>query len=253
MGCCDALLKAILVITNVVVMVAGAALVVVGAIFLAGNFDFFPDLEEYSNNVDAVLIAMIVIGVVLLIVGMVGCCGACTGKSGLLNFYFVVVFIVLILELVIIIVGVVKKDEVMEASDEAATTLFEGYTSRFISAVKNPTAISDAEALAVNWAQFSFSCCGLTNGPSYWKTDGNTEIPPGCCSDWTGTFNLDGDALKTSCSTDATTYSIGCTEAFNNFVEDFGIVLIVVIVLIMVFEIICLIAACVSKKKELVA
>ena len=48
---------------------------------------------------------MIVIGVILFLVGVVGCCGAVTGKSGLLNLYFVVVLIVVILEIVVIILG----------------------------------------------------------------------------------------------------------------------------------------------------
>ena len=48
---------------------------------------------------------MMVIGGVLLLVGMLGCCGACTGKTGLLNFYFIIVFLVVVLEIVIIVLG----------------------------------------------------------------------------------------------------------------------------------------------------
>jgi hypothetical protein len=59
----------------------------------------------FRSNVNSVLIPMMVIGAVLFIVGVIGCCGAITGKSGLLNVYFVIVLIVVILELVIIILG----------------------------------------------------------------------------------------------------------------------------------------------------
>ena len=41
-------MKAILVITNVMVMVAGAVLLVAGGIFYSKQFDFFPELEDYS-------------------------------------------------------------------------------------------------------------------------------------------------------------------------------------------------------------
>ena len=48
---------------------------------------------------------MMVIGGVLFLVGVAGCFGAATGKSGLLNIYFVVVLVVLVLEIIVVVLG----------------------------------------------------------------------------------------------------------------------------------------------------
>jgi len=249
MGCCDVLMKAVLIITNVVVMLAGIVMLVAGGIFFSKKFDFFPELEDYSNNVNAVLIPMIVIGVILFLVGVVGCCGAVTGKSGLLNLYFVVVLIVVILEIVVIILGVVRKADFVEATEEQAEKLFGEYQEVYCA--KNGEIEADV-ALAVNTAQFVFECCGLTDGPSYWYVNGNEDneqVPPGCCSEWGG-VDIPVSGLMTCAET---TYSAGCTEKVNEIADEFGVVIIVVMVVIIVFELLCLIAACYSKNQEMVA
>ena len=60
---------------------------------------------NFRSNVNAVLIPMMVIGAVLFVVGLIGCCGAVSGKAAVLNIYFVIVLIVVILEIVIIVLG----------------------------------------------------------------------------------------------------------------------------------------------------
>jgi len=245
MGCCEGCLKFILFITNFIVMLAGTVLLVAGGIFYAKNFDFFPELEQYSNNVNAVLIPMMVVGGILFLVGMVGCCGACSGKSGLLNFYFAILLLAVLLEIVVLILGIVYKDEFIEETIDAATKLFEEYKSDY-------TNLDGDVALGVNLAQFVFHCCGLVDGPSYWKEGDQTRVPPGCCSDWNGS-DIPASGYIESCSGDGKPYNEGCTEKVTNLANDFGYVIIIIIVLVIVFQILCLFAACYSKKKELVA
>ena len=48
MGCFEACLKVILIITNVVIMLTGAVILLTGAIFFTKKFDIFPELENYS-------------------------------------------------------------------------------------------------------------------------------------------------------------------------------------------------------------
>lgn len=254
MGCCEVLMKAILIITNVVVLVAGAVLLVAGGIFYAKKFDFFPELENYSTNVNTVLIPMMVIGAVLFLVGIIGCCGAITGKSGLLNIYFIVVLIVVILEIVIIILGVVKKKDFVKATEKFAKELFDKYKGKYVTKPSVGT-ITNAEALAVNSAQWVFSCCGLTKGATWWTTDGSkpAKVPPGCCSNWDGK-NVDyAVGLVDSGCGDGTLYEEGCTEKLESLASEFQTVIIIVIVVVIVFEIICLAAACYSKKNDMVA
>jgi len=259
MGCCEVLMKAILIITNVVVLVAGAALLVAGGVFYAKKFDFFPTLEDYSTNVNSVLIPMMVIGAVLFLVGVIGCCGAITGKSGLLNVYFVVVLIVVILEIVIIILGVVKKGDFVKLTEDYSGKLFGQYKKEYVTDTDGKIEMDKDSALAVNTAQYVFSCCGLTDGPTWW-TGGQAyeKLPPGCCSTWEGT-DIPATGLIAAkdgkCGTDnkGTVYKEGCTEKVKALANDFEAVIIIVIVAVIVFEIICLAAACYSKKNDMVA
>lgn len=240
-------MKAILVITNVVVMVAGAVLLVAGGIFFSKKFDFFPDLEDYSTNVNAVLIPMMIIGGVLFVVGLIGCCGAVTGKAAVLNIYFVIVLIVVILEIVIIILGVVKKDDFVKSTETYTNELFAKYKEVY---VDNNGSMDDDETLAVNAGMNIFECCGLTGGPAYWGTS-DGKVPPGCCSGWEGKNIV--DALVACDGEDEEIYQTGCITKVKDLADEFGTVIIIVTVVVIVFEIICLAAACYSKKNDMVA
>ena len=59
----------------------------------------------FSTSVQPVLVPMMIMGGILLVVGLVGCCGACSQKSGLLNVYFIVILVCVVAELIILIYG----------------------------------------------------------------------------------------------------------------------------------------------------
>ncbi|XP_063676851.1 23 kDa integral membrane protein-like [Bolinopsis microptera] len=244
---CEFIMKTILIITNVVVMVAGAIMLVAGVVFFTKKFDFFPDLKDYSTNVNSILIPMMVIGGVLFLVGVAGCFGAATGKSGLLNIYFVVLLVVLVLEIIVVVLAIVKKQAFVDATEDAAKKLFEKYKKQFVEEESAEELTDITEILAVNSAQSIFHCCGLTKGPSYWKTDSQTDVPPGCCSDWNGE---DIPELKLESCAEDKIYKTGCTEKVNDLADQFGVIILIIVASVMAFEILCLIAACCSKKND---
>jgi len=108
--------------------------------------------------------------------------------------------------------------------------------------------MDDDETLAVNAGMYVFECCGLEGGKAYWGTTDGT-VPPGCCSTWNGE---DVDEALTTCAAEDT-YDTGCIEKVKSLADEFGIVVIIVTIAVIVFEIICLAAACYSKKNEMVA
>jgi len=231
-------------------MLGGALFLIVGAIFYTKQQDFFPELEDYSYDMGSAMIAMMAIGGVLFLFGFVGCLGACSGKSGLLNIYFIVVLICVILEIVVIILSIVKRDDFEDAAEKAAQDLFTKYADRWM---KGNTAIeiSDDENNAVNYAQSTFECCGLS------KTDmWEGKVPPGCCSgfsqdEWQKDANR--QYALDACPADTTKYTTDCVTQVHNLADEYGVVIIVIVCVIIGFELICLIAACVSKKKKYVA
>jgi uncharacterized membrane protein len=255
MGCLEILLKGILIVTNVVVMVAGLLLLVVGGIFFTKTFDFYPDLEDYNSNINAILIPMLVLGGILLLVGLVGCLGACTGKAGLLNVYFIVVLIVVVLEVALIILVVVKKDDVKEAALEAAEELCTEYLT-----LADSESMDDTNKLAVNMAQSLAGCCGYDTGASYWDDavkpygrNSSLYLPPGCCSGWNQEDMDDSFVLCSSFTDDDATYEEGCVEKMESTLDSLGVVIIAIVAAIIIFQLICLFAACYSKKNDMVA
>ena len=62
-----------------------------------------------------------------------------------------------------IFVAIVKKQAFVDATEEAAGTLFDTYKKQFVEmdqAVATDKELTDTEILAVNSAQFIFQCCG---------------------------------------------------------------------------------------------
>ena len=249
MGCSEFFLKIFLFLTNLVVTVVGTALLAGGIVFSIKQFDFFPDLKDYSINVNSVLIPVIITGAALLVVGLLGCWGAAAGNSKLLNLYFLIVFLIIILEVAVIALGVVKKDDFVEQAQDFAKELFGDYRKAYVE--QDGSTLADNKALAVNSAQFVFQCCGLVDGPSFWKKserDSSYTVPPGCCNDWNG---KDMTAPLVTCADK--TFEKSCTDKINDLGSKFGMLILAGIVVVIVFEILCLVAACYSKNKGVVA
>lgn len=245
MGCCEFIMKAILVIINSIVILSGLALLVSGGIYLSKAHEYFEvaELDQYSSDIKPVAIPLMVIGGILLVVGLVGCCGAISGKNGLLNIYIIVVVITVVVEVAVCVYCVVKKDAILEASVEGGEYL--------VSNVNFGNA-TDNDITTINSIQYVLSCCGTTGKDSY-TTSG---FPKSCCNDYT--YNTeDGSAselnLVADCGADGKVYDQGCTDAFTQNFNNIGLVIGILIGIIIVFELFCVIAACVSKKHDMVA
>jgi len=242
MGCCEFIMKAILVIINSIVILSGLALLVSGGIYLSQAHEYFnvEELNEYSSDIKPIAIPLMVIGGVLLVVGLVGCCGAISGKNGLLNIYIIVVVITVVIEVAVCVYCVVKKDSILDTSVEGGQYL--------VNQVNNGTA-TDSDITAVNSIQYLLTCCGTTGKDSY---KGST-FPKSCCSDYT---YEDATSTKLDRVSDCGSGEIntdGCTNAFTQNFNNIGLGIGILIGIIIVFELFCVIAACVSKKHDMVA
>jgi len=74
-NCCDALMKYLIFILNFVLFAVGCALIALGAYVKAEADDYLNFLGDAYLNTSVVFI---VLGVIVLLVGFFGCCGACT-------------------------------------------------------------------------------------------------------------------------------------------------------------------------------
>lgn len=243
MGCCEFIMKAILVIINSIVILSGLALLVSGGVYLSKAHEYFDveELAQYSSDIKPIAIPLMVIGGILLVVGLVGCCGAISGKHGLLNVYIIVVIITVVVEVAVCVYCVVKKDSILEASVEGGEYL--------VNNVNHGNA-TDNDIKAINSIQYLLSCCGTTGEESY--TGGS--FPKSCCDGYTYEDDTSSKLdLVATCGDKGAVYEQGCTDAFTQNFNNVGLAIGVLIGIIIVFELFCVIAACVSKKHDMVA
>jgi len=247
-------MRMILVVVNVVVLAAGLVLLVAGGVFYTNSkFNFFPDLqlENYTGaDLKSALIPVMVLGAVLLLIGLVGCVGACTGKTGFLNVYFVVVLVIVVLEIALAIFCFVKKDQVKTKVTDTATKVFEDYKN-------NWATITDNEKIAVNTMQSAVGCCGVVNGSVWWGYSGDM-VPPGCCTGFDVKKYNDANPMPQTLAKDdaacgGTIYTDGCTEKVTSLLNEFGIIFLIILLAIVIFEMICMCGACYAKKNDMVA
>lgn len=236
MSCCEALLRVLLVLVNLLMVAVGGVMLIIGIVFKLDKEDLI-ELSDYSTSMAGVTLAIIVIGAVIALVGLLGCMGACLKKNGILNFYFVIVLVTLLLQVALIVFTIVKKDAVSSQLKEAVTDTF--------AKVKNETA-TDNEKVAVNTMMSYVKCCGL-NGKDYWG-GATAKVPAGCCAG----YDRDGKSTEWTCAI-ADAYVDGCMTAGPQYVMEKAWVLLIIIIVIMVVEIVCMLGACYSKKQDLIA
>jgi len=243
MGCCETILRMLLVIVNLLMMAVGGVMLITGIVFKLGKEDLVPQLSDYSTSMEGISLFVIIVGAVVAIVGLLGCMGACLKKNGILNFYFLIVLVTLVLQVALIIFTILKKDAVIAQVTEAVTETFD--------AVNDATATAtDNQKRATSYLESAAECCGLT-GPAYWTNRPATDgmVPAGCCAD----FEYSAKEVPAWTCPLADAYKAGCLKAAPDMITDNAWTLLIIVIIIMVVEIVCMLAACYSKKNDLVA
>lgn len=173
-NCCDSALKYLTFILNFFLFLTGVALIALGAYcqVVMGDYVNFVD-SSYVNSA----IAFIVIGVVILVVGFFGCCGACTENHCMMYTYSILLTVIILVEIGAAIAIYIYKGRV---SEEVSNKMIEG--------LEHYTVDESSEFIGMSqtWdiAQADFKCCGVTNYTN-WKTSDYFEkmdaVPDQCC------------------------------------------------------------------------
>ncbi|XP_056280894.1 tetraspanin-8-like [Pseudoliparis swirei] len=127
---------------------------------------------------------MIAIGVIIMVLGFLGCCGAIRENRFMLLIFFISLLLIFVLLLALGILGAVEEKRVKEWVKKRLTN--------FTPLSSQPQAVrDDLEKL-----QAELKCCGLVNGPSDW-----TKIPDSCRCNATETTCTSSAPYPTPCST----------------------------------------------------
>ncbi|CAG8625402.1 18852_t:CDS:2 [Dentiscutata erythropus] len=129
--------RLIVILTNTLTTIVGFILIVLGLYELAS-----PDVSLYSN---AIPLATIIFGIVILLISITGCCGGVAESKPVLWAYFIVLLILIVLQVIVAIVTLIDTQNVERVLD---TWWQAAYTD-------NPRIIRDIED--------KYSCCGFRN------------------------------------------------------------------------------------------
>ncbi|CAH1786401.1 unnamed protein product [Owenia fusiformis] len=117
-------------------------------------------------------------GVIVLVIGFFGCCGAIMENQCMLLTYFLFVVVIFALEIVAGILAFIYRTEVERLIKDE---LREGIKQKY-----PPPSSRDEEGLSAAWEtmQQDFKCCGVTNHTDWYNSNGWPEkkwVPDSCC------------------------------------------------------------------------
>nr|XP_020513453.2 tetraspanin-8 [Labrus bergylta] len=171
--------KYLLFIFNLLFWISGCIILAV-FIYLKVNKDGNQITNESIPGIDL----MIAIGVIVMVLGFLGCCGAIRENRCMLLLFFISLLIIFILLLAAGILGAVGEDKVKDWMKERLEKL------KPLSG--QPESVrDDLEKL-----QQELKCCGLVNGPSDWNT-----VPDSCRCNATQTDCTPGSIHDMPCVT----------------------------------------------------
>jgi len=235
--CCEIMMAGMLGIINMITSLIGAATLGLGLFLFFTEDDYFPQSlkDDYSLSLNPVSIALIVLGALLIIIGMFGYSGARSGSRRVLNVYLFLMITIVILEIGVIALGYVRRSAVEDEAKDAFKDVFNKY---------NNGNATDLEESAVEKIQQNLECCGL-DGQSSWNDTrfGSTSVPASCCSDFTDTTS-NPFCHKTGA------YTLACEAEAISMIDNFVMVLLIALLLSIIFQILCMIAACHVKIKK---
>jgi len=235
-GCCSTMMQCVLTIINLLTLIVGGAVAAIGVFLYLKQTDYFPDLEDYNLSLTPVAIAMIVLGGLLLLIGLFGCCGAMTGNRGMLNIYFVFMLIIIVLEIVVIVLGFISKANVLSEASSAFDAMFNKFN--------NGTA-DDIQLAAVTTIQMNLACCGV-DGPDFWTNAtifSGDKVPGSCCAGY------DIETSDALCD-EVDAYTDGCDQAAVGMIDNFMLILFIVLLVSIIFQFFCMVIACYVKKRD---
>lgn len=161
---------------NVIFWLLGCAILGIG-IWLQVSKNAATSLSPSLNFFSATVLC-ITAGVLVLVVGFFGCCGAIMENKCLLMTYFVLVVVIFILEIVVGVLAFIYKSDIEKV---LGVELLNGIRKNY------PTdADPDTYNLRSGWKfiQTTFECCGVNNATDWFKSSGwqeKDQVPPECC------------------------------------------------------------------------
>jgi len=191
-------IKYLMFFFNFIFWLSGLALIIIGAIIRANYGDYFSYADSKFASAP---VFIIVVGVVVFVIGFLGCCGAYKENYCMVTTFSVLLGIIFLLEIVAGALGFAYKKKVEEKVEDALKDAVKKYFDSEQPGAKD----------LLDWAQQRFECCGRNSSDEYGPpgSSNNSTVCPGG-----GVASCyKGD----SCSGEK--YTKGCQQSFIDFIK----------------------------------
>lgn len=241
--------KTILFICNLVIALAGIALFALGIWFVSApnsvHLFHITDSSSLLNLIRAAGGIIIGVGLLVMVVGTLGCCGAIRQKTGCLDCFTALLIIFVVLQIVAtILAGVFHTQITNTLTDAMNKTIQTEYGN-------------DNDTWATNsWdiVQHEFQCCGVKSyadwRSSEWKMKhADAEVPNSCCklvsddpSSQPRNITVCYEEARTGGDTEL--YRKGCEDKLDSWLTSYWGVLIGVVVAVIIIEVAGIVLSC---------
>ncbi|KAK4290687.1 hypothetical protein Pmani_036433 [Petrolisthes manimaculis] len=196
------------------------------------------DIHSYNY----LLFFFMAVGAVMFVMGFLGCCGACQESQCMLATFFALVFVVFVGQIIAGVWLVTHEERFKEAFEDSLTLSIQKDYSRI-----------ELKTNAFDVIQTRLKCCG-SSGPQDWADSyfnghnlgvvplsGSTIeylVPASCCSEESCTESL---KLKSRETFPDGIHKKGCAKQMVHFIQEYNIVVLIVIIAILLIEVLAMI------------
>ncbi|XP_062577243.1 tetraspanin-9-like [Saccostrea cucullata] len=262
LSCGGKCMKLFLIVVNTIFMLLGLGILIPGILMLVDvdviNDNILPLLKQLSfgalnvgDLAKGLSLTLIIFGSFVLIVSMLGCCGAMCQQRLCLVVYAALVLVFFLAKLVVVILWFVMNDKIQSwMKTELLSQLETNY--------KYNDLTSEEISTAWNYMFMTLSCCGVnavtgtTNDfdNSVWiGSAGSKEIPTFCCS---GVTASNYATYSNSACTDTVAsgyYTKGCYDATYSLLDTYSTVFMATGICILLVELVAFIGSIVIIKQ----
>lgn len=154
MGSCYTCIRYLMFAFNFLFWLLGCAILGVGIwVLVDKNFSKYVDNSDHFNMLYTGAYVFIAIGVIMMVVGFLGCCGAIRENQCMLGTFFALLFIIFGILIAAGVWAVVAKDDLKETVNKALKEGVDGYFDK-----------QSPERKFMDIVQTDFECCGATLG-----------------------------------------------------------------------------------------
>ena len=257
MGFCASAVSFLLFVSNLMFAIIGVVLTGIGVYSALSHEDYYKFLatSDKITILQSGAFITIAVGVLLTLVYLIGCCGACMKNPCMLYTFSFLLSLIILAEIGMGIGLFMFKGK----ASEIIRSLMDDSQKQYNSNASNAT----DPIVVVGWneIQYYFECCGVVNGYEDWKPRENTTssdkfVPVSCC-------NKTAEAAKDNACpamvkanpvlmkpSEYTPFTSGCFPTFEKFITENVTIVGGAAIGLAFLQILSIVVACCFAKNE---